>query len=250
MLNKDLIWFKYCLSWLGQNRTSERKAPLAGCHITYNFSNTATTLQRPHIPVPNLQVVVVRFLTLYKLSEGSLLLLSLTYFKVKERTWILFYCCRFKISNAYVPMRSATRLKNVMLETEVKKSNFGRQARLSNSAAVDVSWKSDLRERLELKRRNDKIQLAIGKKWENVLFPLHINMRTCVFLQGTLKYRESLLNTMHCCIQTDWPCVLSHHQVAGAPSLSGSVDDAWSACEQLPAVAAHAGEFLASLLAV
>ena len=68
-------------------------------------------------------------------------------------------------------MRSATRLKNVMLETEVKKSNFGRQARLSNSAAVDVSWKSDLRERLELKRRNDKIQLAIGKKWENVLFP-------------------------------------------------------------------------------
>ena len=119
--------------------------------------------------VPNLQVLVVRFLTLYKLSEGSPWLLILTYFKAKERTWI---------SIAYVRRRSVTRLKNVMLETEGKESNFGRQARLSNSAAVDVSWKSDLRERLELTRRNYKIQLAIGKKWGNVLFP-YISICAC-----------------------------------------------------------------------
>ena len=104
-------------------------ALLTGCHITCNFLKTATFLKRPHMSVPNLQVVVVKFLTLYKLSEGSLLLLILTYSKAKERTWILLHCCRLKISNAYVPMRSATRLKNVMLETEGQESNFGRQTR-------------------------------------------------------------------------------------------------------------------------
>ena len=66
MLNKDLIRFKQSLSRVQQNPASERQALLAGCHITCNFLKTATFLQRPHMPVQNLQVVVVRFLTLYK----------------------------------------------------------------------------------------------------------------------------------------------------------------------------------------
>ena len=129
MLNKDLILFKQSVSRVRQNPASERKALLTGCHITCNFLKTATFQKLPHMSVPNLQVVVVKFLTLYKLSEGSLMLLILTYSKAKERTWILFHCCRLKISNAYVPMRSATRLENVMLETEGQESNFGRQTR-------------------------------------------------------------------------------------------------------------------------
>ena len=128
MLNKDLIRIQYSLSQVPQNQAScERKALLAGCPVTCNFLKTATLLQRPNMPVSNLQVVVVRFPTLYKLSEGSLLRLILTYFKAKERIWILFHCCSLKISIAYVRIRSATRLKNVMLETEGKESNFGRQ---------------------------------------------------------------------------------------------------------------------------
>ena len=83
MLNKGLIRFTRVFLKYPQNQASERNALLAGCHITCNFLKTATFL---HVPVLNLQVVVVKFPTLYKLSEGSLLLLILTYFKAKERT--------------------------------------------------------------------------------------------------------------------------------------------------------------------